>query len=272
MTTLNLITPFRGDLGNCLSIGQAPSQGLVYAIDNDVVVKVPFQYLLPDEFIEDDTFYLEYAVRSFVAMERELAVYNAVDQRSYSNIARRLTTSSSACLFLERLRPLKEVWKLSDKITRHRWVRDLCSATSLIEELGFTQGDLAVRNLGVDSSMRLKTFDFGSAITQDHEDYAADVKRDHFGLATCLHYILTGIDPYDNVNSAKEVRHIEIQLLEGRGNIEFDAEILKNVIQAGWTGRAGLFKFSQVRATVEETIGTTDLQGVSETPENIIST
>jgi hypothetical protein len=93
------------------------------------------------------------------------------------------------------------------------------------------------------------------------------MKRDHFGLATCLHYILTGVDPFANVYSALEVRQIEIQLLEGRGTIRAGAEILTDVIQAGWTGQAALTKFSQVKARVEAIIGTADLENVLETTE-----
>jgi hypothetical protein len=267
MATLKFITPFLDKLDHCLSIGQAPSQGLVYALDSDIVIKLPFQYIIPDDLDDDAIFYLNHAVRSFVALERELAVYDAVANRFHPNIARRLEVDSSICLFLERLQPLEEVWADANEMTRHRWVRELLDGISRLEELGFTQGDMAVRNLAVDTSRRLKLFDFGSATTQDHYDYAADVKRDHSGLATCLHYILTGVDPFANVHSVKEVRQIERQLLEGCGIIGAGAEILTDVIQAGWTGQAASTKFSQVKAIVEAIISPADLENVPEDPE-----
>jgi RIO-like serine/threonine protein kinase len=106
---------------------------------------------------------------------------------------------------------LEKIWADAEEIMRHRWIRDLVDVISWLEKLGFTHGDLAVRNLAVDSSNRLKLFDFGSATTNDHYDYTADVKRDHSGLATYLHYILTGVDPFANASSAQEVRQIENQ-------------------------------------------------------------
>jgi len=264
---MNIITPFRDKLDHCLSIGQAPSQGLVYALDADIVIKMPFQYSIPDNLNDDAIFYLNHALQGFVAMERELAVYDAVANLPHANIARRLEVNSSTCLFLERLQPLEEIWGTADEMMRHRWIRELIDAISWLEELGFTHGDLAIRNLSVDSAKRLKLFDFGSATTNDHYDYAADVKRDHSGLATCFHYILTGVDPFAKVDSAQEVRQIESRLLAGRGIIGAGAEALTDVIQAGWTGQAATTKFSQVKERVEAIMGATDLDIASETSE-----
>jgi len=268
MANMNFITPIRDKLDHCLSIGQAPSQGLVYALDADIVIKMPFQYSIPDDLDDDAIFYLNHALRGFVAMERELAVYDAVANRPHINIARRLKVNSSVCLFLERLQPLEDMWASADEMMRHRWIRELVDVMSwLEEELGFTHGDVAIRNLSVDSANRLKLFDFGSATTIDHYDYAADVKRDHSGLATCLHYILTGADPFANVDSVQEVRQIESQLLAGRGTIGAGAEALAEVIQAGWTGQAASTKFSQVKERVEAIIGAADPETASETSE-----
>ncbi|KAL5315712.1 hypothetical protein ACEPPN_016582 [Leptodophora sp. 'Broadleaf-Isolate-01'] len=255
MAQFKFITPFLDEFDHCLSIGQAPSQGLVYAIDSEIVIKLPFQYIIPDNLDDDATFYLNHGVRSVVAMERELAVYDAAANRRHSNIARRLKVDSPHCLFLERLQPLDQVWINADEIMRYSWVRDLLRARSFLEELGFNHGDMAIRNLAVDSANRLKLFDFGSATTKHHYDYAADVKRDHFGLATCIHYILTGVDPFANISSVQKVRHVENRLLEGRGTVGAGAEILTDVIQAGWTGQAASTTFCEVKTCVEAIIG-----------------
>ncbi|KAK0103233.1 hypothetical protein ONS95_005267 [Cadophora gregata] len=150
---------------------------------------------------------------------------------------------------------------------RYSWLRELLKARSFLEELGFNHGDMAVRNLAVDSTNRLKLFDFGSATTKDHYDYAADLKRDHFGLATCIHYILTGVEPFADITSAQKVRHIENRLLEGHGPIAAGGEILKDVIQAGWTGQAASSTFCEVQARVEAEIGARD-EGKSTEPSH----
>lgn len=152
----------------------------------------------------------------------------------------------------------------SDKTMRYHWLTELVDAISWLEELGFTHGDLAIRNLAVDSSNRLKLFDFGSTTTNDHYNHIADVKRDYLGLATCLHYILTGVDPFANAHLVQDVRQTKSQLLAGNGTIGAGAEILTDIIQAGWSGQAALTKFSYVKKRVHAIIGT---RGREYTPE-----
>ena len=267
MANLNIVIPFLDRLDNCLSIGNAPSQGLVYSLDNDIVIKLPFQYSIPDDLDKNAVPYLNHTFRSFIAMEREIAVYDVLAKKPNANVARRLKADSSTCLFLERLHPLEEKWAESDETMRHRWVREMLAVICWLEELGFTHGDIAVRNLALDSSNHLKLFDFGSTTTEHHYDYAADVKRDHSGLATCLHYILSGVDPFANTYSVQEVRQLESRLLEGRGTIGAGAEILIDVIQDGWTGQAASTKFSHVKKRVEAIICPKDPESVSEIPE-----
>lgn len=197
-------------------------------------------------------------------MERELGVYDVVAKRPHANVTRRLKADSLTCLFLEHLQPLEEIQANADEMIRYRQVRELLDVISQLEELGFTHGDMAVRNLAVNSSNHLKLFDFSSATTNDHYYYTANVKRDHSDLATCLHYILTRVDPFRNVNLVQEVRQIESQLLASRGTIGVGAEILTDVIQAGWTGQAAATKFSQVKERVEAIIGAADPENVSE--------
>jgi hypothetical protein len=133
---LKFITPFLDKLDHCLSIGRAPSQGLVYALDSDIVIKLPFQYIIPDNLDDDAIFYINHGLRSFVAIERELAVYDAVANRRHPNIARRLKADSSNCLLLERLQPLEHTWANADEMMRHHWVRELLEGISRLEEDG----------------------------------------------------------------------------------------------------------------------------------------
>jgi hypothetical protein len=263
MANLTFITPFLDKLDHCLSIGGAPSQGLVYALDTDVVIKLPFQYIIPDDPDNEAIFYLEHGLKSFLAMERELAVYDAAANRPHNNIARRFKVNSSSCLFLERLQPLEDVWANSDMKMRYRWVRELVDVVSWLEELGFTHGDLAVRNLAVDTTYRLKLFDFGSATSKDHYDYLADKRRDYSGLSTCIHYLLTGVDPFANLHSAQDVLQIERRLVAGHIAIGAGAENLTNVIQAGWTGKIRSTSFLEVKRGVEAIIGEADLELLS---------
>ncbi|EQL01885.1 kinase domain containing protein [Ophiocordyceps sinensis CO18] len=261
---MKLILPFRELPEECLSIG--PSQGLAYGLDRDIILKVPFQYEVTAEV--DMAHCWDLSLGSLVAMEKELAVYEALRDRPHDNFTRRLASEDnltrklapdqSEFLLLERLQPLQEAWPDSSLEDRLRWVSELVAAVGWLEKLGFVHGDLAVRNLGIDTTQRLKLFDFGSATPCSHPDYSNDVGRDHFHLATCLHFILSGVDPFDHVSSHAEAVETRSLLESGQWKIAKGAEILADVIQDGWTGRTGSSTFGQLSSLVAEVVGTRD--------------
>ncbi|KND90049.1 Activated CDC42 kinase 1 [Tolypocladium ophioglossoides CBS 100239] len=236
----------------CLTI--RPSQGLVYALDEDVVLKVPFQYGVTEK--AEVQHYLDLSLASFVAMEKELAVYNTLQSRPHINFLRRFATGMSDGLFLERLEPLQKAWPRASRGDRERWVLEFLEAKSWLEEIGFVHGDLAVRNLGVDRSNRLKLFDFGSAISRSHPDFPNDVMKDHFDLATCVYFLLSGVDPFANVRSRPEAGEIRTMLESRRWIIGEDAESLASIIQDGWTGKNASLTFHDVLKQAIDILGT----------------
>lgn len=239
---MRIILPFQTPPKECLSIG--PSQGLAYALDKDIVLKLPFQYEVTRDI--ELAHRWDLSIGSFVAMEKELAVYEVLQARPHPNITRRLVTNRSDYLFLERLEPLQRVWPDAKRGDRHRWVLELLDAVSWLEKLGVVNGDLAVRNLGVDRANSLKLFDFGSAISRSHPDFPNDVMRDHFNLATCLHFLLSGIDPFADVRSHAEAIKTRAMLEAGHWNIAQGAEVISNIIQDGWTGRTWSMTFNDL--------------------------
>ncbi len=60
------------------------------------------------------------------------------------------------------------------------------SAIAWLEGLGYTHGDLAVQNIGVDSNNCLKLFDFGASTSRTHHAFNHVTEKDHTGLATCI--------------------------------------------------------------------------------------
>ncbi|WQF78813.1 Putative protein kinase-like domain superfamily [Colletotrichum destructivum] len=205
---------------------------------------MPFQYAVIED--PDEHYLPEPSLRSFISLEKELAVYATLKAHPHSNFIRRLETGQSNCLFLERLEPLERAWPRSTKPERRRWALELLDAVSWLEAHGWADGDLAVRNLGVDGNNRLKLFDFGSAVHSSHPDYAIDVVRDPFEMATCLHYILSGIDPLKNLCSYAEVKEVRAQLAGGHEVIGPGAEVLADIIHDGWTGRSSSTSFGQI--------------------------
>ncbi|KAG8404904.1 hypothetical protein J3459_022358 [Metarhizium acridum] len=155
------------------------------------------------------------------------------------------------CLLKDLIR-CKRCGRLRACEDRHRWALDLLDATSWLEKLGFIHGDLAVRNLGVDSVNTLKIFDFGSS---SRSESSTDVITDHFDLATCLHFILSGVDPFAGVQSRSEAIQIRDTLQAGRWTIAQGAEVIGDVIQDGWTGRAGAKSFKDLLNQVTRILG-----------------
>ena len=253
------ITPYSNLHHQCLSIGQAPSQGLVYAVDEDIVVKIPFQYRVTDakdceaEVRRDD------GLRSFELLRKEAGIYRFLTQHPHPNIVRCLYSHPATCLFLERAKyPLELAQAPANKQLRHRWVRQLMSAVTWLEGLGYTHGDLAVQNIGVDSNDCLKLFDFGASTSKTHHAFNHVAEKDRTGLATCIHFILSGVDPIASARDWEEVRHIKGELSGGRYPIAPEARDLGRIILDGWTGRSKARTFAEIRNEVEKIIGLGD--------------
>lgn len=75
-------------LGLDLCARHNSSQILVYALDNDIMIKLPFQYIISDKPDDNNSLHRVEGMMSFIAMERELAVHNTM--ATHPNIAHRL--------------------------------------------------------------------------------------------------------------------------------------------------------------------------------------
>lgn len=253
------ITPYCMAHSQCLSIGQAPSQGVVYAIDLHVVVKLPFQYPVPNRPNSDDELYRDDSLRSLELLRKEVDIYQKLALHPHPNIVRCLYARSATCLFLERaINPLQLAQAQATKQLRYRWIRQLLSAVVKLEELGYTHGDLTVQNIGIDDNGCLKLFDFGNTTSKMDDSFQNTLKKDHSGLATCLYFLLSGVDPIAKAKDWSEVRCIQRELCEGRYSIVSEAIILREVIVDGWTGVAAFRTFGETREIVEGIIGVGD--------------
>ncbi|KAF2648518.1 hypothetical protein K491DRAFT_736978, partial [Lophiostoma macrostomum CBS 122681] len=118
---LKFITPLLVNLDRCPGVGQALSQGLVYAVDADIVIKLPFRYLVQDVLM---TTRKSTEITHFGASSR-WKMSSHCTMQWHANVARRLKVGTSTCVFLERLQPLKRAWHNADKIMRYRCMRQL---------------------------------------------------------------------------------------------------------------------------------------------------
>ncbi|KAI4176442.1 MAG: hypothetical protein LQ343_000978 [Gyalolechia ehrenbergii] len=253
------LTPYYIPHDHCLSIGQAPSQGLVYAIDENIVVKVPFQYPIADNPDSEAELYRDDSLRSFELLRKEATIYRILALRPHPHIVRRLYTQPAPCLFLERAaNPLQLAQAQATTQLRYRWIRQLLSAVTWLEELGYAHGDLAIQNIGIDNHNCLKLFDLGNATNKADETFHYTLEKDHLGLANCLYFLLSGVDPLANAKDWSEVRCIQRELNGGQYKVVPEAKVLKEVILDGWTGVAAHRTFREIREMVERDIGTGD--------------
>ena len=156
------------------------------------------------------------------------------------------------------MKPLQLAQAQATKRVRYRWIRQLLSAVVSLGALGYTHGDLAVQNIGIDNDDCLKLFDFGNATNKADESFKHALEKDHSGLATCLYFLLSGVDPLANAKDWSEVRSIRRELSESRYKIVPEAQILREIISDGWTGGAARRTFRETWKVVEGIIGASD--------------
>lgn len=265
------ITPYIFPPGKCLSL--SPSQGIVYKLSDNTVIKLPFQY--PVKALQDSEeaeYQIEMSLRSMTLFEKEKKFYDLLAENPHSNLATRISTNPQAHdspthgFILEHFNPLLRVWGEHSEDTHFLWIQQLLSALERLEKLGYTHGDLKTDNLGIDEHHNLRLFDFGSIIHCQEEGFKEQVMEDHFKLATCIHYLASGIDPFANVGSYAKVKQITNDLKRGGGVVHSTASVFEGIIQAGWM-EATASNFSQLRQSVASAIGSLDWDQEDVKPE-----
>ena len=233
-------TPYRFPLSTCLSIG--PSQGIVYELSDGAVVKLPFQYPVAESPPTDDTIeQMHMSLRSLALSKKESTFYDVLANHPHPNLAQRLPTKLALGIVLPKYQSLEKVWGLHTIATRRAWIRQLVSAVAWLEHLGYMHGDLKVPNMGIDGHNQLQLFDLGSVRHCDDEGFAEQVVEDQFALATCIHFLASGIDLIAKTNSRVEVQETLNMLKGGRGIVDEAAKDFDEVIQAGWSGNLSGF-------------------------------
>ncbi|KAF2431958.1 hypothetical protein EJ08DRAFT_696101 [Tothia fuscella] len=214
------ITPYIFPPGKCLSL--SPSQGIVYKLSDKTVIKLPFQYPVKAlQDLEEAEEQIELSLQSMTLFEKEKKFYDLLAENPHSNLATRISTNPQ------------------------------------LEKLGYTHGDLKTDNLGIDKHHNLRVFDFGSILHCQEEGFKEQVMEDHFKLATCIHFLASGIDPFAKARNYAEVKQITNNLKRGEGVVHSTASVFEEIIQAGWTG-AIASNFSQLRQSVASAIGSLD--------------
>lgn len=84
------------------------------------------------------------------------------------------------------------------------------------------------RNIGTDGHS-LELFDFGTAMYITDDGFDVMKSGEYNALATCIHFILSGVGPFGSVKSMEELRKLQRDLVEGGGEVHPDAGILRRL-------------------------------------------
>ncbi|KIV95255.1 hypothetical protein PV10_02928 [Exophiala mesophila] len=252
----------------CLSSG--PSQGIVFELDDQCVIKVPFQYPVGEGSTKEDQIdHLIMSLRSFQCFKQESRIYdlllsnhnhnhNHSHSHSHSsphpNILTRFKCKQVDCLVLEKIQPVREAWKTSTDRVRAMWMMELLNVVCFLEDLGYLHGDMTIVNIGIDKDNHLKLFDFGSAVHCQDEEYQYQIRDDQFTLATCIYFLATGKDPFEQADTTASVKSIRKSLQQGTFDLAPAAKKFQHVLQGCWSQKES-WSFKELKTMVSDILG-----------------
>ncbi|KAI0448662.1 hypothetical protein F5B21DRAFT_518768 [Xylaria acuta] len=238
------------------------SHSTVLFLDDDIAVKMYNQYRIPDVELPSGDIYLHLSLGGFVAQNMERDIFTRLKNFPSSNLVRQIGVGDPICIFFERLRPLTSV----------RWALELASAFVGLESLGLIPTKACVQDLGIDRTGRLKIVGFGSSPSQPSAEeigqYEADpdsvgfhpteiwrqnMARAHQHFASCLHYILSGINPDERAlgcSTLQELTAFREKVRRGEYPVATDARAVADNLQAAWTLKTGTESFTSVAEKV----------------------
>ncbi|RVX67716.1 hypothetical protein B0A52_07839 [Exophiala mesophila] len=240
----------------CLSSG--PSQGIVFELDDKCVIKVPFQYPVGDGSTQQDqTDHLIMSLRSFQCFKQESRIYDLLRSNHSSphpNILTRFKCKQTDCLVLEKIQPVREAWETSTDRVRAMWIMELLNVVCFLEDLGYLHGDMTIVNIGIDNDNHVKLFDFGSAVHYQDEDYQDQIRDDQFTLATCIYFLATGEDSFDQAETTASVKSIRKSLQQGTFDLAPAANKFRHLLQGCWSQKES-WSFKELKLMVSEILG-----------------
>lgn len=245
------------------------NRSAVFFLDDEIVVKAQQQYHVPSVSLPGDRFLLNLGLANFEGTQLERQVLTMLRSSPHPNLVRCLDVNGDGTadymegiMFFERLDPLSPAWANSNPACRRRWAIELASAFSHLELLGLIPSKTYVRDLAIDKNGQLKLTGFGAS--QRHfdretrqEDSTGNYNHEriwtnedtrkcqgsaHQRLASCLHYVLTGVDPDEQARDIGHARHSRKDRIQWREKVrrgEYPvapgAEPIADILHDAWT-------------------------------------
>ncbi|KAK2605782.1 hypothetical protein N8I77_008596 [Diaporthe amygdali] len=265
------IIPLRMD-SSIPQVWQGFNRSAVFFLNEQIVLKAQKQYHIPSVSLPGDRILLELGLANFTGTQLEREAFGMLQNSPHPNLVRCLDSHVvedpgllDGILLFERLEPLSTALAESDVTRQHRWAIELASAFSHLELLGIIPTKACVRDLGLDKDGRLKLVGFGASPRRSYPGAAErgetakathrdpmpsdeivrkDMGRAHQRLASCLHYILTGVDPDEEAQEMGHARHGQTDRIQWREKVRRGeyaiapgAEPIADILQDAWTLR-----------------------------------
>ncbi|KAI1291340.1 hypothetical protein F5Y03DRAFT_403314 [Xylaria venustula] len=261
----------------------------VLFLDDDIVVKMYNQFRVVDVELPSSRLYLELCRGGFIAQEVEQDLFKRIKHDGCSHLVHKIDVEEPTCAFFERLQPVSSLWDDASLPRRRRWAVELTSAFAAIEELGRIPEDIHVRDLGIDRTGRLRLVGFGASpsppSSEEIERFEADGFRFHpadiFGkhmqtahqrLASCLHYLLSGVDPDKEASgftNLQDLTRFREKVRSGGYAVQPDASPITDILQAAWMLKTGTETFASIAEKVSSALNQLEIESNEALPPHI---
>ncbi|KAK4151893.1 putative kinase [Chaetomidium leptoderma] len=254
----------------------------IFFLDDDIVLKLQRQHPVAQLDLPSDDILLLLSLTGFSTSDLANETLARLKDSPCPNLAVEFDMGREGLSFSERLTPVTAVWAAATKNRRRRWAVEMTSAFAHLESLGLVPSHIAVQDLGIDRTGRLKLISFAncprrpSNTTEDDEQeldrYRRDMDRAHQRLACCLYYLLSGIDTDNGVvasmtSSADDLRTLRETVRRGEYQLDPEASAVSEIIQAAWMKRSGTTTtFAQTAKAVRGVLDGLGMEQESELP------
>ncbi len=222
----------------------------IFFLDDDIVIKLQRQHPVAQLVLPADDILIMFSLTGFSTSDLANETLARLKGSPCPNLVVEFDIGVEGLSFSERLTPVTAVWAAAIKDRRRRWAVEMASAFAHLESLGLVPSHIAVQDLGIDQTGRLKLIGFANCprrpSTEDdrHEldIYRRDVDRAHQRIACCLYYFLSGIDTDKEVastTSADDLRTLRETVRRGEYPLDPEASAVSEIIHAAWMKRSG---------------------------------
>lgn len=254
---------------NFLSQGGA---GQVFAINKNVAFKCPVLFEVDNLPPESEAEMKE----NIMQVENEKKIYELLKSHPHPNLLYGILCVSEG-IFMPRLETTLAACLASSTTGRdvqERWIRQLVSAATWLESLGYVHGDLRPENILLDKLGNIRVADFDATVPagtdlrlatlpfckvdENFEPPAAGPESEQFSLGSCIYNIRFGYPPFTDLGLDSPVWR---KMLAHKEFPSTSDDLFGAIIQNCWHGT-----FSSISSLEAEVIRLTGVHPMSPSP------